>query len=181
MRVRVRSRDAIAPNGIVRRLSLIGRKLRLGRQEDAHEFLRLLLDAFQKEELRLLGIKESGPRELVENTYVHHMFGGYFRNQLKCKVCGHCSNNYDSFLDVSVEIPQKADTLHELFHHFTVRRAAAPCCGALGCSSCRGVARGACEQPWCSRLRVFRNPSIWTRTTCGSVRHARRRCRLASR
>jgi hypothetical protein len=163
------SRGSISPSGIVHRLPVIGRRLRLGRQEDAHEFLRLLLDSFQKAELRILGVKESGPRAVVDSTFVHQMFGGYFRNQLKwvpssvcaqcvclcvrvclyvhvwcghwddathsqhgcvdapwqclwrrCKVCGHCSNNFDSFLDVSVEIPSHATTLKDLFDHFTV-------------------------------------------------------------
>ncbi len=76
--------SAIQPASIVRRLPLIGKRLRIGRQEDAHEFMRLLLDSFQKSELRILGLKESSPRHLVENTFVHHVFGGYFRNQLRC-------------------------------------------------------------------------------------------------
>ena len=87
------SRDSISPSGIVHRLPVIGRRLRLGRQEDAHEFLRLLLDSFQKAELRILGVKESGPRAVVESTFVHQMFGGYFRNQLKwvpSSVCAQC-------------------------------------------------------------------------------------------
>ena len=35
-------------------------------------------------------------------------------------MCGHCSNNFDSFLDVSVEMPSHATTLKDLFDHFTV-------------------------------------------------------------
>ena len=84
--MREANHTAIRPSSIVRQLSLIGKRLRVGRQEDAHEFMRLLLDCFHRSELRILGLKESGPRALVDNTFVQHVFGGYFRNQLKC-VC----------------------------------------------------------------------------------------------
>ena len=92
-RVAAARRDsAIQPVSIVRRLPLIGRRLRLGRQEDAHEFMRLLLDSFHKSELRMMGLKESGPRSLVENTFVQHVFGGYFRNQLRYGATTQCAD-----------------------------------------------------------------------------------------
>ena len=74
---------ALRPLMITDRLKEIGKRFRVGRQEDAHEFLRLLLDSFQKAELRLLGLKETDARQKVEATFVHNVFGGYFRNQLK--------------------------------------------------------------------------------------------------
>ncbi len=132
---------AIAPTLITEKLRQIGKRLRLGRQEDAHEFLRLLLDGFQRAELRLAGLKESSHRALVEATFVHNMFGGYFRNQLKyvncacaaglsgshfswcacrCPGCGFASNSYEAFLDVSVEVPKNDMKLLDLLGHFTV-------------------------------------------------------------
>lgn len=37
-----------------------------------------------------------------ETTVLHRIFGGYFRSQVKCSVCGHESNTYDAFLDLSL-------------------------------------------------------------------------------
>jgi ubiquitin carboxyl-terminal hydrolase 36/42 len=44
---------AYEPVPIVRRLNVIGRQFRFGRQEDSHEFLRCLLDAAHLHELRV--------------------------------------------------------------------------------------------------------------------------------
>lgn len=82
--VRGSSNRIVKPRIITDRLREIGKRLKIGRQEDAHEFLRLLLDSLQRAELRLAGLKESDPRVKVEATFVHNIFGGYFRNQLKC-------------------------------------------------------------------------------------------------
>jgi ubiquitin carboxyl-terminal hydrolase 36/42 len=80
----------IRPSNVVNHLRSIGRRLRLGQQEDAHEFLRLLLDSFHKSELKIRGLKESDARALVEDTFVHHIFGGYFRNQIRSARCVCC-------------------------------------------------------------------------------------------
>ena len=43
-----RARDAVRPKAIVLNVRTMGRQFRRGRQEDAHEFLRCLLDSMQK-------------------------------------------------------------------------------------------------------------------------------------
>mmetsp|Transcript_36148 Transcript_36148/g.87407 ORF Transcript_36148/g.87407 Transcript_36148/m.87407 type:complete len:1127 (-) Transcript_36148:2632-6012(-) len=122
---------AIAPHGIVKALPSIGTcgsrngyKFRPGRQEDAHEFLVHLLDAMHDGELRAAGINQqaSGWRDrlpvprLDETTYIHRIFGGYFRSQVRCGSCGYCSNTYDPFLDLSLEVSKKScrSILHSL-------------------------------------------------------------------
>ena len=37
---------------------------------------------------------------------------------MKCAQCSHCSNTYDPFLDLSLEVV-RADSLHKAFNHFT--------------------------------------------------------------
>jgi ubiquitin C-terminal hydrolase len=41
-----------------------------------------------------------------ETSVIHRIFGGYFRSQVKCMQpeCGHCSNTYDAFLDLSLDV-----------------------------------------------------------------------------
>lgn len=44
---------------------------------------------------------------LDETTFIHRIFGGYFRSQLKCNRCGYKSNTYDPFLDLALEVSKK--------------------------------------------------------------------------
>jgi ubiquitin carboxyl-terminal hydrolase 36/42 len=114
---------AIAPRNLVGALPLIGScgskggyMFRPGRQEDAHEFLVHLLDTMNDGELRAAGINQhaSGWRDglpvsrLDETTFVHRIFGGYFRSQVCCPKCNYRSNTYDPFLDLSLEISKKS-------------------------------------------------------------------------
>lgn len=78
-----KSKNVISPSYIAKRLHRIGRTLRLGRQEDAHEFARLLLEAIHKDELKLAGVKENAPGRIAETSMVHTFFGGYLRSQLQ--------------------------------------------------------------------------------------------------
>ena len=93
-------RGYISPGAIVKNLKLLsssnrGYKFRPGRQEDAHEFLVHLLDAMNDGELRAAGIdqNQSGWRDrlpfprLDETTFIHRIFGGYLRSQVRCTRC----------------------------------------------------------------------------------------------
>ncbi|KAJ1729084.1 hypothetical protein LPJ61_003697, partial [Coemansia biformis] len=70
---------AVSPKAIVGRLRLVARHMRVGRQEDAHEFLRLLIDAFQKS--LLVGIDPKIDRRIQETTLACQIFGGYLQSQ----------------------------------------------------------------------------------------------------
>ncbi|EHB05214.1 Ubiquitin carboxyl-terminal hydrolase 17 [Heterocephalus glaber] len=63
------------------------------KQEDAHEFLMFIVDAMQQAELH------SEDRELM-----HHIFGGYWRSQIKCLHCGSTSDTFDPYLDITLDI-----------------------------------------------------------------------------
>ena len=55
-----------------------------------------------------------------ETTFIHRIFGGYFRSQLKCNKCGYKSNTYDPFLDLALEVSKKhIDSLTAAFREFT--------------------------------------------------------------
>jgi hypothetical protein len=55
-------------------------RFRLGRQEDAHEYLRCVLDAMH--EAYLKHIRPKPPPELAATTFVHRIFGGKLRSQV---------------------------------------------------------------------------------------------------
>lgn len=61
---------------------------RIVSQEDAHEFLREVLDSMSSTCLRLRGVKTSAPGRLAETTLMHRIFGGYLRSQVLGWSCG---------------------------------------------------------------------------------------------
>ena len=56
------------------------RSFRLGRQEDAHEYLVSLLDAMH--EAILAGIHPKPPREVAQTSLIYRIFGGTCRSQV---------------------------------------------------------------------------------------------------
>ncbi|KAG7365057.1 ubiquitin carboxyl-terminal hydrolase [Nitzschia inconspicua] len=161
------SMGGIAPRSIVNALPSIGScgsrngyKFRPGRQEDAHEFLVHLLDAMNDGELRAAGINQhiSGWRErlpvsrLDETTFIHRIFGGYFRSQVKCQKCHYCSNTYDPFLDLSLEVSKKSsNSVLEALSQFT-RKETLDAENQWKCSGCK---KYVCPT---KQLTVFRPP-----------------------
>ena len=53
---------------------------RLGRQEDAHEFLIALLDALH--EASIAGMQPKPPPELAQTSFIYRIFGGRMRSQV---------------------------------------------------------------------------------------------------
>eukprot|EP00250_Pteridium_aquilinum_P017502 c23661_g1_i1 orf=201-2033(+) len=109
-------REALASNGrtispsyLVNNLRYISRSFQLWRQEDAHEYMRYLIEALQK----CSSVELFDGKSLVKNV-----FGGRLRSQVKCTHCSHCSNKYDPFLDLSLEVA-RADSLQKALAHFT--------------------------------------------------------------
>eukprot|EP00536_Pseudo-nitzschia_multiseries_P001685 jgi/Psemu1/181565/e_gw1.21.13.1 len=158
---------AFAPKKVVGHLPNIGScgsrngyKFRLGRQEDAHEFLVHLLDAMNDGELRAAGINQniSGWRDrlpvsrLDETTFVHRIFGGYFRSQVRCRRCNYRSNTYDPFLDLSLEVSKKSSTsVLNALSEFT-RKETLDAANQWKCSGCK---KYVCAT---KQLTVFRPP-----------------------
>ncbi|XP_062507774.1 ubiquitin carboxyl-terminal hydrolase 36-like isoform X2 [Corticium candelabrum] len=95
------SGKVVRPTGIVQRLKNIAKHFRVGRQEDAHEFLRYLIDRMQKS--CLSGYLKLDPTS-QGTSIVHRIFGGYHRSQVKCLKCRHESNTYEQLLDISLNI-----------------------------------------------------------------------------
>ncbi|XVF35553.1 hypothetical protein REPUB_Repub18cG0155600 [Reevesia pubescens] len=96
--------------------SCISRNFRNSRQEDAHEYMVNLLESMHKCCLPS-GVPSESP-SAYEKSLVHKIFGGRLRSQVKCLQCSYCSNTFDPFLDLSLEIV-KADSLHKALKNFT--------------------------------------------------------------
>jgi ubiquitin carboxyl-terminal hydrolase 36/42 len=99
---------------VLQRLSEIAKHFRRGRQEDAHEFLRYLIEAMQKSCLAGLGKVD---HKVAETTWVYRLFGGRLRSRVKCRNCGHPSDTFDSVLDLSIDV-NGVRNLKESLHKF---------------------------------------------------------------
>ncbi|KAF5178093.1 Ubiquitin carboxyl-terminal hydrolase [Thalictrum thalictroides] len=106
----------VAPKDLVVNLRCISRSFRNARQEDAHEYMVNLLESMHRCCLPS-GVPSESP-SAYEKSLVHKIFGGRLRSQVKCIQCSYCSNTFDPFLDLSLEIT-KADSLVKALTHFT--------------------------------------------------------------
>ncbi|CAH8388932.1 unnamed protein product [Eruca vesicaria subsp. sativa] len=90
-----------------------------GSQEDAHEFLRLLVASMQSICLERLGGETKVDPRLQETTLVQHMFGGRLRSKVKCLRCGHESERYENIMDLTLEIYGWVESLQDALTQFT--------------------------------------------------------------
>lgn len=108
----------LQPKEIVMNIRHVSKSFRIGRQEDSHEFFRLLLDSMQRACLRKANIKvETHPA--ASTTLVNRVFGGKLRNTLKCAKCQFVSERFDDFLDLSLEINNGIKSVKGALKHFT--------------------------------------------------------------
>jgi ubiquitin carboxyl-terminal hydrolase 36/42 len=110
------SGNVVSPSHLVKNLRSISKSFRNCRQEDAHEYMRYLIEAMHNCCIPVgVATNSSAVRD---RSLVYSIFGGQLRSQVKCTVCSHCSNTYDPFLDLSLEIV-RADSLTKALARFT--------------------------------------------------------------
>ncbi|CAN4103059.1 unnamed protein product [Withania somnifera] len=104
-------------------LKIFAQHFRYGRQEDAHEFLRYVIDACHNTCLRLKKLQQrsKGGGDGVDgngNTIVKEIFGGALQSQVKCLSCGAESNKVDEIMDISLDVLHSSslkDALQKFF------------------------------------------------------------------
>lgn len=94
-----------SPRAMVQSIRLVSKQFRPMRQEDAHEYLRQLLDCMHEDILKVKGLKSSSGK-IAETTLISRIFGGYICNELKCLTCHYSSKTYDHFQDLSLDVLQ---------------------------------------------------------------------------
>ena len=95
----------------------VGRQFRPSRQEDAHEYLRQLLDCMHEEILKANRIKVSHGK-IAESTFISRIFGGYLCNELKCDECKYCSRTLNHFQDLSLEVTGGISSIEDALRAF---------------------------------------------------------------
>ncbi|CAM9728056.1 unnamed protein product [Lampetra planeri] len=108
------SQTVLTPSVITNNIMRIAKHLRIGRQEDAHEFLRYVVDAMQAS--CLYGHSELD-RYTEATTLLYQIFGGYLRSRVECMQCCNDSNTYDTCLDIALYI-NNSSHLVEAFGEF---------------------------------------------------------------
>eukprot|EP00606_Chrysophyceae_sp_TOSAG23-5_P000260 GSChrysophyteH2.ASY1.ANO1.711.1 assembled CDS len=104
---------SFAPKNIVRTLPQISTTLRLGRQEDAHEFLRNLVSGMQSS---LLDITSSSSNSSKHEDYPVTLFEGSVQCLITCGSCGAVSTKRDPVEDLELDI-SRASSLHGALHN----------------------------------------------------------------
>lgn len=112
------SSRTISPRGMVASIRRVGRQFKPLRQEDAHEYLRQLLDCMHEEVLKARGIKTSDGK-IAETSMISRVFGGYLCNTLTCGQCKYVSKTYNHFLDISLDISQGVKSINGAIEGFT--------------------------------------------------------------
>lgn len=129
----------LQPKEFVMNIRHVSKSFRIGRQEDSHEFFRLLLDSMQRSCLRKANIKlETHPA--AATTLVNRTFGGKLKNALKCAKCGFVSERFDDFLDLSLEINNGIKSVKGALKHFTAVETLDDS-NAWKCTSCKKLSR----------------------------------------
>ncbi|KAH8242438.1 hypothetical protein KR032_006523 [Drosophila birchii] len=116
------NQSAVRPFHIYSKLKQICKHMVVGRQEDAHEFLRFLVEAMERAFLMRFRNYKEMDQLVKETTPLGQIFGGYLRSEVRCLSCNHVSITFQHFQDLLLDI-RKADTLEEAFEgHFSRER-----------------------------------------------------------
>jgi ubiquitin C-terminal hydrolase len=157
-RTKVSNGDPIKPVSIVQRLKYINKNFQYGRQEDAHELLRYIIDHMWKACLINLDIKSNSNNKLdskiKETTAINHIFGGYQRSQVLCLACKMRSDTYDYFMDLMLDI-RGAKSLEEALKRYTQAETLDKD-NAYRCGRCKR------EVAARKRLSVYKAPNVAT-------------------
>ncbi|EGD77762.1 hypothetical protein PTSG_08851 [Salpingoeca rosetta] len=139
----------VLPKGIINHLRQINKAFRHYQQQDAHEFFICLLDAMQT---ALLGDYKNLDLRVQETTVLHHIFGGYLRSQIQCVRCKHCSNTFESFFDLSIDI-KAANSLTRALQQFVTKELLFKT-NSYSCSGCKN------KVPATKQLTIHRLPNV---------------------
>ncbi|KAG8228938.1 hypothetical protein J437_LFUL011564 [Ladona fulva] len=107
------TKGAISPESLFTVIWNVVPRFRGYQQQDAHEFLRYMLDRLHTELLQLIPGSTLRDSQYISLGYkgrssiVSSVFGGTLQSEVSCLNCGMESKKHDPFLDLSLDIPDK--------------------------------------------------------------------------
>lgn len=99
--------SAISPDSLFTVMWKIFPRFRGYQQQDAHEFMRYLLDRLHSELQGSRWPNQTRQQTNGKSTIVTLMFGGLLLSEVHCQMCGSFFKKIDPFLDISLEIPEQ--------------------------------------------------------------------------
>ncbi|XP_055619471.1 ubiquitin carboxyl-terminal hydrolase 36 isoform X2 [Toxorhynchites rutilus septentrionalis] len=114
------SQGAIKPHLVYSKLRMVCKHLVPGRQEDAHEFLRYLVEAMEKSYLGRIKNSKDLDQYSKETTPLNQILGGYLRSEVKCLSCQHISTTFQHFEDLLLDI-RKVNSIEEALQVYFAR------------------------------------------------------------
>ncbi|XP_065343143.1 ubiquitin carboxyl-terminal hydrolase 36 [Cloeon dipterum] len=113
--------NTFRPTLILSKLRTICKRLQVGHQEDAMEFLRYLLESMEKSYLhRHTSLKLDNRSK--ETTPLNQIFGGYIRTEVTCMSCRAISTTFQHFLDLTLDITRATHLENALDNYFAPER-----------------------------------------------------------
>ena len=107
----------------IRNIKVICKHIRIGRQEDAHEFLIYLLDALEKsynnfsKSINTKFIVDNKSKQIRNVNLIQNIFGGELSSEVQCMKCKKSSVTIDKFLSISLEI-LNSDSIEKSLDNF---------------------------------------------------------------
>jgi len=141
----------LAPTAFVGGLQQLSGSFRPGRQEDAHEYARCLLERLRES---ACGGGVGDERVGSAACLVSQIFGGCLRSRVRCTKCAHTSDSFEPVLDLSLEV-SRARSLEKALGDFTAEEALDGD-NCYACPACNQKVRAL------KRLTVERAPSVLT-------------------
>ena len=114
----IHSGGSIPPELMWSRLKSVFKDAEYGRQEDAHEFLRFLIEKLELTCLKSVPDGSTLDPRSKETNAIAQIFGGYTRTLLLCQNCENTSTTFQHFQEISLDIHEDVADLHgalELF------------------------------------------------------------------
>ena len=111
--------SVVTPNELKRKVEIVAPKFFGYDQQDAHEFMRFLLNELHEEINRasVEGRKSPADNETLEeacaryltweDSMISELFGGMLRSDVCCSVCSNQSTVYIPFMDIALPIPER--------------------------------------------------------------------------
>ncbi|XP_019157560.1 PREDICTED: ubiquitin carboxyl-terminal hydrolase 17-like [Ipomoea nil] len=103
----------LSPIRIISHLENIVSSLGNGREEDAHEFLRYVIETMQSVCLKEAGVRTSCSLE-EQTSLIGLTFGGFLRSKIECMSCGGKSERHERIMDLIVELMEILQAWKEL-------------------------------------------------------------------
>ncbi|KAF2358197.1 Peptidase C19 ubiquitin carboxyl-terminal hydrolase [Trinorchestia longiramus] len=145
------SQNVIRPHLIASKLKCIGKMLILGRQEDAHEFIKLLLDHMERSYLIYRRATKLDHLSR-QTTPLNQIFGGYLRQQVSCPACHYVSTTFSHFQDLVLDIRTSSSLDQALEYYF--RKETLDAANCYKCERCKK------KVPATKRSLIERPPNV---------------------